>query len=160
MARHELPREDLLRDARALVRRAELSDGLRTLFFGFHRTGAASFYFDQDPVYHLTSGGELRRAYAQEELIKAQQGKLLASRRHRTDQQVQLLTRTFTPTQQEAFLAQVHADLSRLLEGLDSGKLNLVGEVPNDSGTVGQMAEWLRSVLARPLQVAERPHVG
>ncbi len=64
MARHEEEREDLMRDAKALVDRIELVvPGFEEpVVVGFRTNGAASFYFGQDAVYHFNSQLELRRA--------------------------------------------------------------------------------------------------
>ena len=67
MARDESDREDLLREATALVERIELAPADAAddehIVAGFRRDGALSIYFGADPVYHFNSAGELRRAY-------------------------------------------------------------------------------------------------
>ena len=63
MAREEADREDLMREATALVQRAEFSAGGKPVFVGFRTNGAASVFFDSDPVYQFNSNGELRRAF-------------------------------------------------------------------------------------------------
>ena len=83
MAREEADREDLLGDATAFVERIEwrLPSGDPTaqsdppgqiVFAGFRADDAVSFYFDADPVYHFNAAGQLRRAFCQGLLLKAE----------------------------------------------------------------------------------------
>ncbi len=70
MARDESSREDLLREATALVERIELvphaTDPLiaasdlfdKHIVAGFRRDGALSVFFGEDPVYHFNAEGE------------------------------------------------------------------------------------------------------
>jgi hypothetical protein len=59
-------REDLLRDARALVPRVQIKATLGgqpvSLFAGF-RGEALSLYYNADPVFHFNADGALRRAF-------------------------------------------------------------------------------------------------
>jgi len=73
MAREEEPREDLLREATALVERVELQiEGFaETIVAGFRRDGAASFYFGQDFVFQFNTANQLRRGYVEGRLFKA-----------------------------------------------------------------------------------------
>ena len=84
MARDAHDREDLLRDARGLSPRVqlevELSAGPAELFAGF-RGESLSLYFGQDLAFHFNDRGELRRAFAVDELLKADGGRLVAMRR-------------------------------------------------------------------------------
>src|ERR1700704_5517811 len=95
MAREESSREELLREATALVERVELipnvaiSDG--HIVAGFRRNGALSVFFGEDPVYQFNAAGELRRAYTNGKLLKADRGRLAALQRVRTQNEVQLV---------------------------------------------------------------------
>ena len=82
MAHYESDREDLLRQATALVERAEiLLPGLtEPLVVGFRRDGSVSFFFGADPVYQFNAAGELRRAYLDGLLYKADRGRLVQMR--------------------------------------------------------------------------------
>ena len=75
MAREVHEREDLLRDAKALMPRVQLEfmteQGKETIFAGFRGAVALSLYFDSDPVYHFNSSNQLRRAYVEDRIIKA-----------------------------------------------------------------------------------------
>src|SRR5690606_4241518 len=93
MARQEQDREDLLKEATALVERVELAiDGMpEHVVVGFRADGCASFYFGPEPVWHFNTSQELRRAYVGGLLYKAEQGRLVSLQRNRTSGQVQLL---------------------------------------------------------------------
>ena len=92
MARDESSREDLLREATALVERIELRitapisaahDRDDHVVVGFRANGAASFFFGDDPVYQFNSAGQLRRAYCGGLLFKATHGRLVSLQRVR-----------------------------------------------------------------------------
>ncbi|HEX3599001.1 MAG TPA: hypothetical protein VHU84_02590, partial [Lacipirellulaceae bacterium] len=72
MSREESQREDLIREATALVERIEISfdasvsndpDSPQQVIIGFRANGALSIFFGEDPVYQFNSAGDLRRAY-------------------------------------------------------------------------------------------------
>ena len=64
MARHEEDREDLMKEATALVRRIEiqLNNDPEPVFAGYKRTGYLSIYLTPDRVYHFDEQNFLRRA--------------------------------------------------------------------------------------------------
>lgn len=160
MAREEHNREDLMRDARALERRAEieLPEDLR-LVLGKHRRGGLSFYFGEDPVFHLNSQGELRRAYAEGRLYKAEGGRLIEMERVRIPGQVELRSHALAPHGQNEFTAAVHRRLTEAVECIDRGTYALVAEVPEGESVVDELVAWLRPHLAQPLKVASAPNV-
>src|SRR6476469_7343231 len=98
MSRQESDREDLLREATALVERIELRlpDQPESVVAGFRRDGSASFFFGQSPVYQFNSGRELRRAYRDGLLYKTDNGRLVEMRRERTDTAIELRSRMLT----------------------------------------------------------------
>ncbi|MCH2213384.1 MAG: hypothetical protein MK110_18950 [Fuerstiella sp.] len=72
--RQESDKEDLIRDATALVERAEIvCDGWSAVItIGFFRNGRCSVYFDQDPFYQFDEHGLLRRAFEAGFLYRSQ----------------------------------------------------------------------------------------
>lgn len=159
MARHEQEREDLLRDAVAFVERVVFaSEEYAEVFVGFRSSGAASFYFDQDPVYHFNSAGELRRGYLNGELIKARGGKLVAMRRERPGGEVQLVSRQLDTQATAQLLAQAREQLQALLDALEQETPRVVGQVPTDADVPGRVLAWLQEIVAKPLKVARSPH--
>src|SRR4051812_13576909 len=113
MAREESSREDLLREATALVERIELipdSSGELTgtrIVAGFRRDGALSIFFGDDTVYQFNAASELRRAYCDGKLFKAARGRLAALKRVRTEHELQLVRHDLSETEQATFLAEM-----------------------------------------------------
>src|SRR6186997_1242741 len=98
MARRESEREDLLREATALVERAELTleGSEEPIVVGFRRDGSASFFFGVDPVYQFNAACELRRAFVGGLLYKAERGRLVSLSRQRTMESVALFRAELT----------------------------------------------------------------
>ena len=159
MARHESDREDLLREATALVERAELlvPGEAEPVIVGFRRDGSASIYFGADPVYQFNSAGELRRAYLGGLLYKAERGRLVELRRERTEQETQLVRRELIDQEQASLLANAAARLERLRQALAKSSASVTGNVPADVDVPKRMGRWLDQ--ARPgIKIAARPH--
>ena len=160
MSRRESDREDLLREATALVQRAELSIPGYTepVVVGFRRDGAASIYFGADPVYQFNTAGELRRAYIDGLLYKAERGQLLALTRERSDSETALVRRELTLNETSALLASLYAKVDRLQATLAAGSHTVVGQVPDDHNVLGRIKDWLAAFSTRA-RIANRPNV-
>jgi hypothetical protein len=161
MARHEFDKEDLLRDATALIERIELAPmGTRGehVVAGFRANGALSIFFGADPVYHFNVAGDLRRAYCGGLLYKSLSGRLVSLRREPGDRAVQLVRHELSDAEQRAIAANMHHRLTELAAELAGNELRVVGEVPQDSGVLKRLQEWLRS-NPEP-SIAARPNVG
>jgi len=161
MARHESTREDLLRDARALVERVELAiPGLtEPVVAGFRPLGPLSVYFGEDPAYHFTARGELRRAYVDRTLYKADRGRLVALARDRTDNAVFLFRHELDEAETAAFLGEATRRLEGLREALAAGKYQILRQVPAEARVVERLQTWLGEHGAKRM-VAQRPNVG
>lgn len=151
-----------MRDARALVQRAEIAwaPDVPHLVLGRHPRGAASFYFGEDPVYHLNSSGRLRRAYVDGRLYKAEGGSLIEMQRVRTPQQVELRSRRLTPAETEQFLATAGQRLADVVASVKQKAYQLIAEVPADENVVENLIAWVTTVLDWPISLADSPHVG
>jgi hypothetical protein len=162
MAREESDREDLLRDATALVERIELAPvvaGIHDpIVIGFRIEGALSIYFGADPVYHFNSRGQLRRAFCGDLLLKAERGRLVSMRRVREDNQIQLLRRELLDEEHAAFLAKLGQRLDDLARQCQDNQLVSVGQVPSNADVMGRVLEWLNSRNA--IQIANSPRVS
>lgn len=95
MTRNESDKEDLIRDATAMVDRAEFltvaADKKTCLVTaGFRKDRALSLYFDQDPFYQFDAEGRLRRAYENGFLFRSQGTTLARLNRTRTTNQTTL----------------------------------------------------------------------
>jgi hypothetical protein len=145
MARNEQDREDLLRDATALVERAEIScDGFaENIVAGFRRDGSLSMYFGADPVYQFNSRGELRRAYIGGLLIKAERGRLVSLDRQRTARDVALVRSDLSDHDQELCLANANSRLGGLLAAISRGAYKIVGQVPQGCHVLERVSAWL-----------------
>lgn len=159
MARNQSDREDLLREATALVERAELQiAGIdEPTIVGFRRTGAASVFFGADPVYQFNTQGELRRAYFRGQLIKAERGRLVALNRVKTEHEVQLVRQELTIAETEAFAGACLRDIAALRSALASGSFSVNGQAPANVDVVARIKTWLES-LADPIPIAASPH--
>ena len=159
MARNESDREDLLREATALVERAEflLPDELEPIVAGFRRDGSCSLFFGSDRVVQFNSAGQLRRGYFDGRLLKSDQGRLVWLTRERTPTETILHSRVLSAEEVAATLLRA----SELIEGLSShlraGTFTLVGEVPPDGKIVQRIITW-RDALPLPLQIASAPN--
>ena len=146
MARHEAEREDLLAEARALVDRAEyqVPGQDQVLVGGFRANGALSLFFGEDPALHWNSQGELRRAYAGGLLYKAEQGRLVALRRVRTETETELVRHELSDEEQRQFQDEQIARLLALRTQFDAGQVHLVRE---ERVSAGELAERIRAML-------------
>ena len=161
MVHQESDREDLLRQAKALVERVELTfpGCTKPLVIGFRKGGSASFFFGADPVYQFNAAGELRRAYLGGLLYKAERGSLWKTRRERCGDEVALLSTPLSDAETGHVLADLQARLNRLADALNSGRFALLGEIPVGSDVVSRIQAWL-ATLPATIRIASRPHVG
>jgi hypothetical protein len=161
MSRRQSVREDLLREATALVQRAELSiPGYdEHVVIGFRRDGSASFFFGGDPVYQFNTAFELRRANVGELIYKADRGRLVVLRRERSETEVVLLRTELSDDETAALLATLRSHLTRLHEAIAGGSFDLVGQVPTDADIVGRIGAWL-AALPQDISVARAPNAG
>lgn len=150
MSRQESDREDLLREATALVERVELRlpEQPESIVAGFRRDGSASFFFGQSPIYQFNSRRELRRAYVGGLLYKVDSGKLVEMRRERTATAVELRSRPLSPEETSKFLLDVEDCLKRLRDALIARIAEVVGQVPSDKDVATRVAAWLRELPA------------
>lgn len=158
MAREESDREDLLREATALVERVEFqtTNGGEPIVVGFRSNGALSVFFGGDTAYHFTSDRQLRRAYVAGLLYKADRGRLASLERIRQDDEVQLVRRDLSDESQAAFLTKMQETLGELAARIECEELRVVGQVPAEANVRVRVQAWLRD--AGPILVAQRPH--
>ena len=145
MAREQTDREDLLAEATALVERVEIrAEGFsKPIVMGFRGDGSWSVFFGAAPVYQFNSSAELRRAYADDLLYKAEQSRLVSLRRERRDDKVLLLRHELTGEETAEFLARASRDLNNLRVALSEDSYEETGRVPQDSDVVGRCKGFL-----------------
>lgn len=163
MARQESEREDLLREATALVERIELSlpNQPETIVAGFRRDGSASFFFGQSPVFQFNSSRELRRAFRDGLLYKTDSGRLVEMRRERTATAVELRSRVLTDDESATLLSESLARLTELREALAAGQAVVVGQVPENANGVDvkcRVENWLQ-LLTGEITIAKTSRV-
>jgi hypothetical protein len=161
MARQEEDKEDLMREATALVRRVELALPTQeeTCVIGFRRDGAASVFFGADLVLQFNTAGELRRAFSAGKLVKAEQARLVWLERVRTETEVQLRRREFTAEEQRIFVEVAESRLSQLQQLVSAAETKVLRQIPEGEDVLQDVEHWLGD-LPRPLVIAARPHVG
>jgi hypothetical protein len=159
MARHERDREDLLAEATALVERLELRvpQQAEPLVLGVRRDGCLSIYFSADLAVHFNTKHEVRRAYIEGTLVKAERESLVAMQRQRSDQAVELLSREMSATEQADFLADTSRKIGEALASLDRGECQVLRQVPEDLSGLERAKKWL-AALPDPLRIAQSPH--
>lgn len=161
MAREEHDREDLLREATALVERVELrtaSEGAPVVI-GFRRDGCASVYFGGDPVYHFNTRNALRRAFVDGQLWKADRRQLVAMHRERTGTTVELRSARLSDDLQTKALNDLSERVERLaLDLKDAGRHEVTGCQPPDYDVLGRVRTWLESLPIGAIVVAVEPH--
>jgi hypothetical protein len=161
MARVTHDREDLLLEATALVPRVMLVVDIQgrpcEVFAGF-RGDSVSFYFGASPVYHFNGAGELRRAFVDDCLIKAESGWLVASTRERSHDKVSLASRPLTAEESSSFETGLEDRFTTLSSSLTEGSFQLIGQVPHDSDAVSKLKDWLANWQG--LRIADVPNVS
>ncbi|MCA9246008.1 MAG: hypothetical protein KDA42_02805 [Planctomycetales bacterium] len=158
MARESSDREDLLREATALVQRVELeSDELTdALVAGFRRDGCLSLYFGADSVYQFNSQGRLRRAFAKDQLYKAEQGHLIRLERALSSAATTLVRYELSQAEEQSFLDHARDRLRRLTNLLERRQFRIVGQVPAAADITGRLQQAL--ALLGEMRIADSPH--
>jgi hypothetical protein len=160
MSRRESDREDLLREATALVERAELKvAGFdEPVVVGYRHDGSASFFFGTDPVYQFNTAGELRRAFVGGLLYKAERGRLISLRRERSAAEVALVRSELGDQESASLLAAMRKRLDSLHAALTGGSFALAAQVPLEADVPRRMVRWLDALLTE-IRIARVPNV-
>ncbi len=160
MMREETDREDLLREASALVERVEFTaTGFAApIVAGFRRNGALSLFFDADPVYQFNTTGELRRAFRQGHLIKAENRRLFELKRTRNRGQTVLLKSELDSAATEQLLGELTGKLTALLQQLSACQITIVGQVPPAGNVVPRLTRVLAAIASAPVVIATAPN--
>ncbi len=161
MAREESDREDLIREATALVQRVELaiSGFTEPIVAGFRRNGALSIYFGADPVYQFNAASQLRRAYVDGKLFKADAGRLVQIQRQRRMQEIVLLRQDLNESQIGTFLTIMRDFLGQILAALAGSEFEIVCQIPLGADIIAPLRTELAKILAVS-QIAVKPNVG
>lgn len=160
MAREEQDREDLMREATALVRRVELRvpHEAETIVAGFRRDGACSLFFGVDPVYQFNAAGEFRRGYVDGKLLKADRGRLAELTRVRTVDETQLVRVDLDDQSTATLLTAMTARLARLRDAFEKQHVTVVAEVPVGGEVAADVHRTVRQLAETP-RIAATPRV-
>jgi hypothetical protein len=159
MARQELPREDLMREATALVQRIALRNRQgEEVVIGFRRDGSGSIYVNQDPAWHFNCRGALRRAYEGGWLIKAEAQRLIRMKRQREPDRVVLLSEPMGAAEQAEWIEAVARRCAALLAQWNEGLWFVAQKVPEDA-SVELAAKQFLEQLSHGFNIAWGPSV-
>lgn len=155
MAREEEDREDLLSEATALTTRAEfqIPGYAEPIVMGFRSNRAASLFVGPKWVWHFDPAGQVRRGYDDGKLIKADRHQLVAMRRMRYADRVELVHTSEHPEQQDRWLTRLAADLANIRQAWQTGDVHCTGAVPNAISFQQELIQWLDQ-LPLPLRIA------
>jgi hypothetical protein len=168
MARDETQREDLLREATALIERVAIvsrsvlagekcaSTETAPIVAGFRANGSFSLFFGEDPVYQFNSVGQLRRAFVDGRLYKAVGGRLIELQRVRQHHQVELRRHELTAHEESGFLSRVVDRVHALQALLDSGNYQIAGQIPPNAHVIDRVQKWMDD--HQTIAIAERPN--
>jgi hypothetical protein len=159
MARKPHPREDFIADATALVQRVELrrNDHAEPIAAGFRSDGSLSLLFGDDPVYQFNSLGQLRRAFANDRMYKADRGRLVVLARENRGGRVQLTQEALPPADAQQFLVAVAGRLTELAGQIAAGQVQVVAAVPSQADVVARLSDWL-AARGGQIEIASSPH--
>lgn len=155
MPRIESDKEDLIRDATALVHRGEFVfispqntlQNWQVVTIGFRTSGSASFYFDQDPFYQFDADGRLRRSYCGGFLYRSQSSTLARMHRIRTPQATTLERHDLSPAELSEFHKNMLFQMTTLLTHLQSGALVCQRMVCPDKNLLERVLSFVPIVL-------------
>ncbi len=161
MARQESDREDLLREATALVDRIEVRCPWHdeSVVIGFRENGALSLFVGQDEAYHFDREGALRRGFWHGRLLKAERGRLVELTRVRQQDQTLLQRRVLSPLEQQTYLTRLAERFDQLRATFAQGAEQVVGQVTRDAADLRpRFLAWQRQLPAS-IAVADIPRL-
>ena len=148
MALQEADREDLMKEAVALIRRVEWQLPDNTIVTaGIKANGDWSVYFDSDPVYHFDAQHGLRRAFVAGRLYRSQGTTLSALTRHRTPTTTELERHDLTPEELTNFLSNLQTRLESLHSVLVTKQVTTIRQVPLNDSLQAELEQSLHAVL-------------
>jgi hypothetical protein len=158
MARREADREDLMREAAALVRRVEWEVPAEPapVVAGLRRDGSLSVYFGADPVFHFDANAGLRRAFVAGSLWRTQGDTLARLTRVRTSDRTELARHDLTGDELAAFRAEMLGRLEHLSQCLERRQSQVVRQIPSDAEVTTDIAAALRRALTSEVWLAPR----
>lgn len=167
MAKQQQDKEDILREATALVNRIELkipenSSWEDSVFVGFRRDQSISFFFGGEPVYQFNIRNQFRRGYDRGVLLKAEHGQLVQLRQERENGKLVLLRRVWEKTETTEYLESVRFNLAALRDLVRRNLVEIVGAVV-ETGTPEELLQQITHWIDRhmdSMEIASVPNVS
>jgi hypothetical protein len=152
MAIKREPREDLMRDATAYVRRFTIQNPKeeKDIFVGMRQHGGWSVYFGEDPVYQFNAHSKLRRAHFQNQNYAASHGKLLLLHRDCKGAHVEI-QRIYSADTERNIISDCHNRLRELAALLETSVDKCVCFPADDHVMVTDLIGLIRESLELPI---------
>jgi hypothetical protein len=174
---NEQPREDLLREARAYVRRllfvlpqvetreldwvasqaTEQSQDWK-IFVGIRESGAWSIYFNEQPVLQFNDLGHLRRLYQSGRRYSAEGGRLVELTRTAVGGRVSLIPVAVDVDDYELIERESRHSLRRVFQRLAQGLCEVLGQYPEEDTLLLDDIGRLLERAADEWTIAHAPH--
>jgi hypothetical protein len=122
--------------------RMQLGGRCVDVFAGF-RGESLSLYVGDDPAYHFNGRGELRRAFVDGRLIKAEKGRLVSLERHRSDTETVLERQVGSEQEDQALMVELLKTLDELAAAMDASQIEVIGQFPEDGDAAPRLSKWL-----------------
>lgn len=160
MAKQEVPKEDLMLQATALVRRIEFrtSADQPLVVVGFRRDGSASFYFGEHPVYQFNTGNELRRVHLASGMLKAENHRLVRLEKIRAASEVQLIRHVLEPDAQRSLIAELQRRLHEISCSATQQTCEVTRQVPKQDDILQSVQTWIAEL--GEIRIAATPNVA
>lgn len=152
MARIEADRDDLMRDAVALIRRGawKLPSEPAPVIAGIRQDGGFSVYFGDDPCWHFDARNGVRRAFAGGVLYRTQGETLARLTRVRTPSATTLHRVDLAAVELGTFLTAMLERLAGFTAALEDGTAELQQTSPAECPLAEELLPRLRDILREP----------
>lgn len=156
MARQDADREDLMREATALVQRAEwtVPGESESIVAGFRSDGRLSIFVGPDPAYHFDHQGGLRRAFVDGALYRTAGERLSRLDRSREGGRSELHRSDLTVAETELFFNTMTRRLAGFQAALVDHSATLQQSLPVDH------LEWHPQLMECISAIIENPYLA
>ncbi len=158
MAKQEQDREDLLRDGKQMLLRAECVIDDVVVVIGFRSQGQVSVYVGPDPVFQFNSSMELRRVFLNGKRYAAIQGRLCELTRSGSSDRVRFSPQATLANVEAEIMANLDSELARIQIAIESPETHWRLACGEFLDFQSQLSEWLAIVLDS-VKIAETPKV-
>lgn len=153
MATNPQDREDLLGEATGLPVRGQFVIGGREIVVGFRDDGAASWYFDQDPVFQFDAKQLLRRVFLKGEKYAVAGGRIVRLARHSSSPRMSFSREPLSESATGDLLELWTCSITPVRGAFQGGSLQWNGSTVDESQLGSRIAVWLET-LPEPIELA------